>query len=102
LKQNWSGARRLRCAFTRTWENAPGKEVTGLIEALKEPDRHAEAAELIRALVERIVFAGGGEPENGLPSISTAVWPSFQETGGKPPLTTLVAGAGFEPAAFRL
>jgi site-specific DNA recombinase len=35
------------------------KQVTGLIAALNEPDRRTEAAELIRTLVERIVFAPG-------------------------------------------
>ena len=82
------------------------KQVTGLIEALNEPDRRTEAAELIRALVDRIVFS----PEEGNPKRATldlhgdlaGILGLVSETGGKPPVTTLVAGAGFEPAAFRL
>ena len=82
------------------------KQVTGLIEALNEPDRRTEAAELIRTLVDHIVFA----PEEGSPKRATldlhgdlaGILGLVSETGGKPPVTTLVAGAGFEPAAFRL
>ena len=82
------------------------KQVTGLIEALNEPGSRTEAAELIRALVDRIVFS----PEGGSPKRATldlhgdlaAILGLVSETGGKPPVTTLVAGAGFEPAAFRL
>jgi hypothetical protein len=82
------------------------KQVTGLIEALNEPDRRTEAAELIRTLVDNIVFA----PEEGSPKRATldlrgdlaGILGLVSETGGKPPVTTLVAGAGFEPAAFRL
>jgi hypothetical protein len=82
------------------------KQVTGLIEALNEPGRRTEAAELIRALIDRIVFS----PEGGSPKRATldlhgdlaGILALASETGGKPPVTTLVAGAGFEPAAFRL
>jgi site-specific DNA recombinase len=82
------------------------KEVTGLIDALNQPDRRTEAAELIRTLVDHIVFA----PEEGSPKRATldlhgdlaGILGLVSETGGKPPVTTLVAGAGFEPAAFRL
>jgi site-specific DNA recombinase len=82
------------------------QQVTGLIEALNEPDRRTEAAELIRALVDRIVFS----PEAGSPKRATldlhgdlaGILSLVSETGGKPPVTTMVAGAGFEPAAFRL
>ena len=82
------------------------QQVTGLIEALNEPDRRTEAAELIRTLVDNIVFA----PEEGSPKRATlelrgnlaGILGLVSETGGKPPVTTLVAGAGFEPAAFRL
>jgi site-specific DNA recombinase len=81
------------------------QQVTGLIDALNEPDRRAEASELIRALVDRIVFS----PEEGSPKRATldlhgdlAGILALVETGGKPPVTRLVAGAGFEPAAFRL
>ena len=82
------------------------QQVTGLIEALNEPDRRTEAAELIRTLVDNIVFT----PEEGSPKRATldlhgdlaGILGLVSETGGKPPVTTLVAGAGFEPAAFRL
>lgn len=43
-------------------------QVTGLIEALKEPGRHAGAAGLIRAACRPHRFlAGGREPETGYP-----------------------------------
>jgi site-specific DNA recombinase len=82
------------------------KDVTRLIAALNEPHRRTEAAELIRALVDRIVFS----PEAGSPKRASLDLHGelagnlalVSETGGKPPVTTLVAGAGFEPAAFRL
>ena len=82
------------------------KQVTGLIDALNQPDRRTEAAELIRALVDHIVFS----PEEGSPKRATldlhgdlaGILGLVSVSGGKPPLTTLVAGAGFEPAAFRL
>jgi hypothetical protein len=68
-----------------------------LIDALNEPDRRTEAAELIRALVDRIVFS----PEEGSPKRATldlhgdlaGILGLVSETGGKPPVTTLVAGA---------
>ena len=80
------------------------KQVTGLIDALNEPDRRTEAAELIRTLVDHIVFA----PEEGSPKRATldlhgdlaGILGLVSETGGKPPVTTLVAGAGFEPATL--
>jgi site-specific DNA recombinase len=73
------------------------KQVRGLIESLNEPDRRTEAAELIRTLVDRIVFS----PEEGSPKWATldlhgdlaGILSLASETGGKPPVTTLVAGA---------
>ena len=44
------------------------KQVTGLIDALNEPDRRTEAAELIRTLVDQhCLCTGGGQPETGYP-----------------------------------
>ena len=82
------------------------RQVKGLIDALNEPDGRTEAAELIRTLVDRIVFS----PEEGSPKRATldlhgdlaGILSLASQTGGRPPVTTLVAGAGFEPAAFRL
>ena len=67
-----------------------------MIDALNEPDRRTEAAELIRTLVDYIVFA----PEEGSPKRATldlhgdlaGILGLVSETGGKPPVTTLVAG----------
>jgi site-specific DNA recombinase len=64
------------------------KQVTGLIDSLNEPDRRTEAAELIRALVDRIVFS----PEEGSPKRATldlhgdlaGILSLASETGGKP------------------
>jgi hypothetical protein len=76
------------------------KQVTGLIDALNEPDRRTEATKLIRALIDRIVFS----PERGNPKRVTldlhgdlAGIPGLvSETGGKPPVTTMVAGARYQ------
>jgi site-specific DNA recombinase len=73
------------------------KQVMCLIDALNEPDRRTEASELIRTLVDHIVFA----PEEGSPKRATldlhgdlaGILGLVSETGGKPPVTTLVAGA---------
>jgi site-specific DNA recombinase len=81
-------------------------QVTGLIEALNEPDRRTEAAELIRALVDCIVFSpAAGNPKRATLDLHgdlAGILALASETGGKPPVTRMVAGAGFEPAAFRL
>jgi hypothetical protein len=73
-----------------------------LIEALKEPDRHGEAAELIRALVDHIVFSpGAGNPKRATLDLHgdlAGILALASETGGKPPVTRMVAGVGFEPA----
>jgi hypothetical protein len=68
-----------------------------LIDALNEPGRRPEAADLIRTLVDIIVFA----PKEGSPRRATldlhgdlaGILGLVSETGGKPPVTTLVAGA---------
>ena len=81
------------------------KQVTNLIEALNEPARRTEAAELIRALVGHIVFRRRRSPKRATLDLHgdlAGILGLVSETGGKPPVTTLVAGAGFEPAAFRL
>ena len=71
-----------------------------MIEALNEPERRTEAAELIRALVDRIVFSS----EEGNPKRATlnlhgdlaGILGLVLETGGKPPVTTMVAGARYQ------
>ena len=90
------------------------QKVTELAAALGHPESRLEAAELLRTLVERIVLT----PENGTLSITLrgdlAGILALAEHKTKKPgsnkgtgLTllaqeSLVAGAGFEPAAFRL
>ena len=71
-------------------------QVTGLIEALNEPGRRTEAAELIRALVDRIVFSpAAGNPKRATLDLHgdlAGILALASETGGKPPVTRMVAG----------
>ena len=66
-----------------------------MIEALNEPSRRTEAAELIRALVDRIVFSPGNPKRAALDLHGdlAGILGLVLETGGKPPVTTMVAGA---------
>ena len=72
------------------------QQVTGLIEALNEPGRRTEAADLIRALVDHIVFS----PQAGDPKRATldlhgdlaGILALASETGEKPPVIAMVAG----------
>ena len=85
-------------------------QVAALREALTDGSRRAEASELIRGLVERVEF----RPENGTLAIdlyghlagilnlaSGNRKPAPDDRAGLQQIM-LVAGAGFEPATFRL
>ena len=94
------------------------KKVERLSEALNKPDDRAEAGEAIRALIEKITLKPGpnrGEIDATLHGdLGTILaWIEAQALGKSPKTNTpgaglsgvsvsVVAGAGFEPAAFRL
>ncbi|WP_307437422.1 recombinase family protein [Labrys monachus] len=94
------------------------KKVGRLTEALNQPDQRAEAAEALRLLIEKIVLKPGpnkGEIDAALyGELGTILnWTDRQAIGGLTKTNTpgaelsgvsvsVVAGAGFEPAAFRL
>ena len=86
------------------------KRIDGLFEALQDDQTRLEASDDIRALVGRIIVSPGKDGhadlclEGDLAGILTLA------AGAKTPahaddervLISLVAGAGFEPATFRL
>ncbi|MBO0130435.1 recombinase family protein [Agrobacterium burrii] len=94
------------------------KKVSALAKALNRKEERQEAAETLRGLIEKIVLTPG--PERGElyatlhGELGTILnWTEFQTIGKaakttKPAagatgmLVSVVAGAGFEPAAFRL
>jgi site-specific DNA recombinase len=94
------------------------KKIARLIEALNKPDERQQAANTMRALIEKIVLTPG--PERGVieaqlhGDLNTILnWIELQSTGKtakktKPAVgaaglsASMVAGAGFEPATFRL
>ena len=94
------------------------QKVAALTEALNQPEERAQASEALRILIEKIVLTPG--PERGeidallygdLGTIlnwvermakgpaQNANTPGAERTGVS---VSVVAGAGFEPAAFRL
>ncbi len=87
------------------------RKVERLAEALRRPDERDEAAEAIRALIERITLTPGAKRgeiaatlHGDLGTIlewaaQTQKTPGACATGVS---VSVVAGAGFEPAAFRL
>ena len=89
-------------------------QVAGLCEALGDEDRRAEATTIIRSLVDRIVLRPAAEDgeetlaidlEGHLAGILTLASNAKRSLSTSDPLVreiTLVAGAGFEPATFRL
>ena len=86
------------------------KRIDGLFEALDDEQTRLEAGDDIRALVGRIVVSPGADGnvdlwlEGDLAGILTLAagkkTPADPEDGRV--LLSLVAGAGFEPATFRL
>ena len=90
------------------------KEVARLHEALSDEDHRHEAAEIIRALVDKIVLHP--QPESaettmaidlhgdlaGILSLAAQTKKPPQKGGDFEESTKLVAGVGFEPTTFRL
>jgi site-specific DNA recombinase len=88
------------------------KKVEKLAEALSEPGTAAEASEIIRALIDRIVLT----PVDGilqrelygdLAGIAQFAEAQKRKTknassAAEPALLSVVAGVGFEPTTFRL
>ena len=89
------------------------RKVERLAEALRDPQERNEAAEAVRGLIERIVLTSGakrGEMDVTLHGDLGAVL-EWTAKGAKENATdapapgmsvSVVAGAGFEPATFRL
>ena len=85
-------------------------KVTNLVEALNAPDTVADAAEAIRGLIEAVrLMPEEGELKIEIYGELAALITLGQEHKNKHPggdtsgvQVTLVAGAGFEPATFRL
>jgi hypothetical protein len=90
------------------------QQVARLVEALNDEHHRTEAAEIIRGLVDRIVLTP--KEDNGQRALTVELRGALAgilslATNGERPLQnsglsvkeiTLVAGAGFEPATFRL
>ena len=94
-------------------------KVAGLEAALNDPDIKAEASEARRALIERIVLTPDRDAPQGLRvelyGDLAMIWrlgnaqpqprhgnTKLPGTGVRGSQLSVVAGAGFEPAAFRL
>ena len=85
-------------------------KITGLIDALNKPDTITQANEAIRQLLERIRLVPEGNTLNIelfgelAALISLGIGPSDKHplADAEGVQVTLVAGAGFEPATFRL
>ena len=86
------------------------RKVADLAAALNAPEDRAEAADLLRSLIERIVLtpAEGKLTVDLFGDLAGILGMAANKNGplqGSDPLVQqvkLVAGAGFEPAAFRL
>ena len=89
-------------------------QIAALREALTDEHAQAQAADLIRKLVEKIVLTpeageGGGSLSidlhghlAGILSLATKAKRPLGESGLEVGYTKLVAGTGFEPVTFRL
>jgi site-specific DNA recombinase len=90
------------------------QQVARLVEALNDEHHRAEAAEVIRGLIDRIVLTPKQENGRqtlsidlegalaGIISLATNGERPLQDSGRSVKEIKLVAGAGFEPATFRL
>ena len=92
------------------------RKVSDLVGSLNEPGTREEAADLLRGLIEKIILRPDEEAPNGhaielygelgailsLCSEPGAAKANARLVGGRLRQVTMVAGAGFEPAAFRL
>ena len=93
-----------------------GRKISDLVGALNEEDTRAEAADLLRGLIDKIILRPDPDALNGhvieLYGELGAILSLCSDQDGTKAKThavgvgivqlTLVAGAGFEPAAFRL
>ena len=97
----------------QTFRSSTGRRSRKLTVALNEPGTAAEAGEIIRALIDRIVLtsvdgiltaqlygylAAIMACAEGEPHLKTGT----SRSTGPETLLSVVAGAGFEPATFRL
>ena len=91
-------------------------KISDLVKGLNEPGDKAEAAEILRSLIERIILRPDEDAANGhvielygelgailsLCAGSGGTNTKARTIGAGRRQVTMVAGAGFEPAAFRL
>ena len=85
-------------------------KITNLLDALNTPDTITQANEAIRQLIEKVRLAPGGNTLNielfgklaSLISLVIAPNDKQPQANAEGVQVTLVAGAGFEPATFRL
>ena len=100
-------------ATPRLHSNLPAiyqNKITGLIDALNSPDTITQANEAIRQLIEKVRLVPEGNTLNielfgelaALISLGTGPNEKHPLADANGLQVTLVAGAGFEPAAFRL
>ena len=83
------------------------EKVARLADTLNVPGTRQEAGEIIRSLIERIVLTPEGdrlkaELYGDLAGILAFCEGAKGERGGSGGIVSVVAGAGFEPATFRL
>ncbi len=89
------------------------EQVTDLVAILNEDDKRVEAASIIRSLVDKIVLTPDTEADKGLTidlhgalagilSLCAESKKAASMTADDLEQVVLVAGAGFEPATFRL
>jgi hypothetical protein len=55
------GKRSSRCSFTHRWQDTTGKQVQKLTSVLNADENRAEAADLLRALIDRIELTPNAE-----------------------------------------
>jgi site-specific DNA recombinase len=90
-------------------------QIARLREALADEHAHAGAADIIRKLIDKVVLTPATDEEGrksltidlhghlaGILSLATKAKRPLGESGLEVRYTKLVAGAGFEPATFRL
>ena len=92
------------------------RKVANLVSALNAEGTREEAAEILRSLIDKIVLIPDTTAPNGhaielygelgailsLCGDDAVEHANARQRGGRSRQVTLVAGAGFEPAAFRL
>ena len=92
------------------------RKVSDLVAALNEADTRTEAADLLRGLIERVILRPDDDAPDGhvielygelgailsMCADGCGTKANARLGGGRLRQVTMVAGAGFEPAAFRL